>query len=330
MKENNPSIYQLTQGDKIIFALFFLVFPVLMILNNIEDTNYFVEVDRLFSLILLTIDVIIVVYLIIFRWIRRNSKRIDFLWIFIKFLVLSSFFIVSQTFLYWFLFKREAYPLENAWVDTLNIFIIFIIITVALLGAIMFKKSIYAQIEILKNESLQKSNELRLLKSQIDPHFLFNNLNTLDALIDTDSKKAKPFIQRLAHLYRYVLSTKDENIVELDEEMNFAKNYIYLIKERFDENYRFEIIDKRTHHKRKFIPPGALQTVFENIVKHNYASQQNPIITTITITDDQIIISNNIRSKTKPLASFNIGLNNLQARYKILSNQNIEVEVNGN
>lgn len=327
MKESNLPLYQLKRGDKSIFLLFFILFPSLMIINDLDETGYKIEIDQLIIWLLLTVDAIILVYLTVFKWIKQNSGGAGTFKVALQFLGLASLLIAGETIAYWYFFERELYGLAEAWSDTLSVSIVFIVTTVALLGAIMSKKSVDAQIQILRNESLQKANELRLLKSQIDPHFLFNNLNTLDALIDTEPQRAKPYIQRLAQLYQYLLATKDEDIIGLDNEMTFARNYIYLIQERFDQNYQFEIIDRRSRNDLKVIPPGAVQTVFENIVKHNTASRNQPIVATITIHDTQVVIRNNIRSKNKPMASFKLGLNNLQARYRLLSDQDIEVEV---
>lgn len=108
--------------------------------------------------------------------------------------------------------------------------------------ALLLTKKFYeGQSQILKIEKQQKENELKLLRSQIDPHFLFNNLNTLDSLIDSDSEKAKEYINRLSLIYRYLIQTKDAEVMELQSEIQFAENYIFLIETRFGNDYKFTV-----------------------------------------------------------------------------------------
>ena len=108
-------------------------------------------------------------------------------------------------------------------------------------GLVLAKKFYEGQNKILVIEKQQKENELKLLRSQIDPHFLFNNLNTLDSLIDSDAEKAKEYINRLSLIYRYLIKTKDAEVMELSEEIELAENYIFLIKTRFENDYDFKI-----------------------------------------------------------------------------------------
>lgn len=107
------------------------------------------------------------------------------------------------------------------------------------LGVLLIKKFYEGQQELLKTQKLQKENELKLLRSQINPHFLFNNLNTLDSLIDNNSDKAKEYINKLSLIYRYLIQTKDAEVMELSKEIQFAENYIFLIETRFGNDYKF-------------------------------------------------------------------------------------------
>ena len=151
-----------------------------------------------------------------------------------------------------------------------------------LIGILLGKKFYEAQLELEKKEMQKRENELRLLKSQIDPHFLFNNLNTVDALIDSDPKAAKEYLNQLSQIYRYLIRTKDDEIVSTAIEMEFAESYMHLIEKRYGSAYQFNVI-KSEATTETYIPPGALQTVIENVVKHNSASEEDPIITDINI-----------------------------------------------
>ena len=192
------------------------------------------------------------------------------------------------------------------------------------LGVLLIKKFYKGQQELLKTQKLQKENELKLLRSQIDPHFLFNNLNTLDSLIDSNPKKAKDYINRLSLIYRYLIQTKDAEVMELANEIEFSKNYIFLIQTRFGNDYDLSI-KQNIAIKDKFIPTGAIQTLLENVVKHNKSDGSNPIKTTIQINKGWLIITNtksNLKTKDE---SFGTGLENLKARYQLLSDEKVQI-----
>lgn len=191
------------------------------------------------------------------------------------------------------------------------------------LGILLLKKFYEGQTQFLKIEKQQKENELKLLRSQIDPHFLFNNLNTLDSLIDSDSEKAKEYINRLSLIYRYLIQTKDAEVMELSDEIQFAENYIFLIETRFGNDYKFSI-EKEADITDKFIPTGALQALLENVVKHNKANEKS-VQTTITIKEDWLTV-NNTKSINKNNESLGTGLQNLQTRYELLSDKKVDIK----
>ncbi|WP_299678782.1 sensor histidine kinase [uncultured Tenacibaculum sp.] len=192
------------------------------------------------------------------------------------------------------------------------------------LGILLIKKFYEGQTQFLKVEKQQKENELKLLRSQIDPHFLFNNLNTLDSLIDTDSEKAKEYINRLSLIYRYLIQTKDSEVMELSKEIQFAENYIFLIKTRFEYDYDFEVI-KNVSLKDSFIPTGAIQTLLENVVKHNKPGGQQPIRASITIDKNRLTVVNTKSNFKVKNDSLGTGLDNLKTRYQLLSDQEITI-----
>lgn len=193
-----------------------------------------------------------------------------------------------------------------------------------LIGLLLGKKFTDVQLDLQKRDTEKRENELRLLKSQVDPHFLFNNLNTIDALIDTDPKAAKLYLNKLAKLYRYLIHTKDDEVVSVDEEIAFAKNYAFLLEQRYGTAYTF-YFETDGKNDQYFIPPGALQTCLENVVKHNSGTESNPIITRIKVSKGSIIVINNKMQKTKQLESTGIGLSNLKSRYQLLSNKDLTI-----
>jgi len=191
------------------------------------------------------------------------------------------------------------------------------------LGVLLTKKFYESQTQLAKVQEEQKENELKLLRSQIDPHFLFNNLNTLDSLIDSDSNKAKEYINRLSLIYRYLIQTKDAEVMELSKEIQFAENYIFLIETRFGTDYHFNI-KINADIEQKFIPTGALQTLLENVVKHNKAGVKN-ITTEITIADTWLTVKNN-KTNNPNKDSLCTGLQNLQTRYELLSDKKVDIK----
>ncbi|MFH6602810.1 sensor histidine kinase [Maribacter algicola] len=194
------------------------------------------------------------------------------------------------------------------------------------LGLILGKKFYENKLDYVQLQNAQKELELKVLRSQYNPHFLYNSLNTIDALIDYSPKeKVKKYISHLAALYRHLIHTKDEDIVTLEDELELARNYFYLIETRFENDYSFEIINK-TVPKTIYLPNGALLTVLENVVKHNKALDEKIISTVILIEEEIVSITN---SKTNGLTkneSLGTGLKNLSKRYELLSDQTIEVE----
>lgn len=192
------------------------------------------------------------------------------------------------------------------------------------LGILLIKKFYEGQQELVLVQKQQKENELKLLRSQIDPHFLFNNLNTLDSLIDSNPTKAKEYINKLSQIYRYLIQTKDAEVMELTKEVELAKNYIFLIKTRFGADYNFKI-EKNISLDDKFLPTGAIQSLLENVVKHNKSQFNEPIKTTIAINEGWLIITNSKSEIVSKQESFGTGLDNLKGRYQLLSDKKIQV-----
>ncbi|MEQ6123745.1 histidine kinase [Pseudotenacibaculum sp. MALMAid0570] len=193
------------------------------------------------------------------------------------------------------------------------------------LGILLTKKFYEGRTQLLTIEKQQKENELKLLRSQIDPHFLFNNLNTLDSLIDSDSEKAKEYINRLSLIYRYLIQTKDAEVMELEKEIQFAENYIFLIETRFGNDYEFTI-EKNTSIQDKFIPTGSIQTLLENVVKHNKPKSNGSIKTSISIESEWLNIANQKSTTNFKSESLGTGLDNLKTRYQLLSDKKINID----
>lgn len=188
------------------------------------------------------------------------------------------------------------------------------------------KQFVEFQNRLLRAEKEKRESELRRLQAQVDPHFLFNNLNTLDVLIEQDPVEARAYLKRLASLYRYLIRHRDEEVVPLREEWQFAQDYIYLLKQRFGPIYQFEENVQLSNFDDYLVPPGALQTCIENIVKHNLGDERTPIKATLDVRPDKLVVQNNYRPKNGTNGHSGSGLQNLKARYALLGNYQVVVQ----
>lgn len=197
-----------------------------------------------------------------------------------------------------------------------------------LLSILAMKKFYSSQQDILNLEKANAESNLKVSSNQIAPHFLFNNLNVLQSLIQSSPSQATEFVKYLSAIYRYLLKHKDEEVVNVQEELSFAKDYIYLLNQRFGNAYVFETFTNNENALIKLVPSCCLQVLFKNIVKHNQGNEQNPLVTSIIINENEIIISNEMRPKINQNDFSGTGLQNLNERYQLLSNQSITVDKN--
>lgn len=178
-----------------------------------------------------------------------------------------------------------------------------------------------AAIDVEKLRTEQVSTQYESLKNQVNPHFLFNSLNALTSLVYDDQEKAVEFIRKLSQVYRYVLDKKDEELVPFEDELDFARNYIFLQKIRFGDNLKIQVIGAA---RSKYVPPLAIQLLVENAIKHNVVSELHPLTIDIEVNNDFCIIRNSIKEKLDK-DSTGVGLDNLKARYQYLSKKPVEV-----
>lgn len=178
------------------------------------------------------------------------------------------------------------------------------------------------QYETLKMENMQIRYEA--LKSQLNPHFLFNTMSILDSLVDEDRQKTHEYIQRFSSVYRYILQKRE--VATLGEELDFIDNYFGLLQVRFGESLVLvlEIAPIFNHYS---IVPLGLQTLMENAVQHNIISRQKPLYITISTTPDgELTVSNNYQPKPMATAGAGIGLANLSERYQLKWKKDITIE----
>lgn len=170
-------------------------------------------------------------------------------------------------------------------------------------------------------------SQLEGLKNQVNPHFLFNSLNTLAHLIPEDVTRAEAFVRKLSEVYRYILEIKDEPLIRLEEELQFLQSYIHLITERFGDNFRVEISVDEEYRKYHIIPLS-LQMLFENAIKHNEISTRHPLYIEVGVDEaGQLFVRNSLQRKKQEETSTKIGLQNIRNRYRIITGKPVDVMV---
>lgn len=185
------------------------------------------------------------------------------------------------------------------------------------INAVFFYNRKYREKE-LEAEKLKLSTlsfRYEALNNQINPHFLFNSLNTLSTLISLDHDKAKKFLEKLSNIYRYTLKSSKEELISLDEEITFLKDFINLLKIRFGDALNIQLTVKNVGNNQ-YIPPTALQMLMENVVKHNYFTDKNPLIVDILVENDFVHVKNTLQKKEVADESLGIGLDNIKKRYE--------------
>jgi len=197
-------------------------------------------------------------------------------------------------------------------------------------GIYYFNKSRLIEIEKNKLEKISVEHQLSTLKNQVNPHFLFNSLNTLVSIIPEEPNLAITFVRKLSKTYRNILELRDEKLVTLQEEIKALDAYIFLLKTRFQNKIViYNHIDEKDMDK--FILPLSLQLLIENAIKHNVTSRQNPLKIGIYIEDNHIVVQNNLQKKNQEYSSTKMGLANIKSRYYLIAEKDIIVsETNEN
>ncbi|MBC7923596.1 MAG: histidine kinase [Ferruginibacter sp.] len=166
------------------------------------------------------------------------------------------------------------------------------------------------------------------LKNQVNPHFLFNSLNSLSSLIADDTEQAEQFVDELSRVYRYLLKSNEQELINLTTELQFIRSYFHLLKTRYREGIHWELAVEERHLDYR-LPPLTLQLLIENAVKHNVILKEQPLRIAISTNEEhQLIVRNNLQRKTLKVQSDRVGLNNIALRYKLLNQPDIRVREN--
>jgi two-component system, LytTR family, sensor kinase len=197
-----------------------------------------------------------------------------------------------------------------------------------LVNAIFFYFKEY-KMQLIESEQLKRITaqaELQVIKNQINPHFLFNNLNVLSALVMQNNAEANKFIEAFSQVYRYILNNQDKELVALQAELEFIKPYIFLLEKRFSQGLKItvEIPEK---YNANFIIPASLQMLIENAIKHNVATRVKPLHIVLHANGNNTLeVSNNLQLREVVENSTEIGLQNIMKRYMLVSGKEVMVE----
>ena len=243
-------------------------------------------------------------------------------------IVFSMILIVVAILITGFFWKQKitsAYFMETGYFMA-KVAFLFVFAGSLISNAIMFFKNwkeAAVQQEKLKREQLALQYET--LKSQVNPHFLFNNLNSLTSLISSNPDKAIEFVKKLSEVYRYVLDQKDQELVALETELKFLESYIFLQKIRFETNLDVQINVSAKNFK---VIPLSVQMLVENAIKHNEISDKKPLQIRIFTTDDQFLVVENQLQKKSGSEGSGSGIQNISDRYKFFTDRSMSITFN--
>lgn len=306
--------------------------------------NFFIDVIfsliysqyQLFQPLIHYLNSIVVTFIIAEAlWLLNKKLNVIFPWerkLIIRFLIQLVFTIIVSNVIFFairipFLLlstSNEFIQIYDELILTLYITIlcvIYNIINTTVFLVAKWQKSM-AELERFKKENAEYKFEL--LRSQLNPHFLFNSLSTLSALVYKNQDKAGLFIRELSDVYRYILENRDKDIVTLEKEIQFAQSYIQLNKLRFEDNL-FIKNNIVTNTKNSKIAPLTIQLLLENCIKHNIISKNKPLNISININNDYLTVKNNKQLKRTHEYSSKMGLKNITSRYSFLTNKPVEI-----
>lgn len=257
-----------------------------------------------------------------YPWHLKTQRRVILLIIFtIIWFYLTT--VVAHLFKPWI---ESGKPLDPS---SYNISIVLIVLFVSNYVVLLMTYNYHQSLSyfLLENERLKQEKlktDYMALQDQINPHFLFNNLSTLIAIIRTDAKAAIRYAENFSDVYRYVLQSKDNISIKLEEELVFINAFLALHQERLGDGLKVKMdVDK--HYLNHHLPPLSLQLVIENAIKHNVATQQCPLHLNIYTRDKRVVVVNSLNQK-RSTYSTHTGLSNLHKRYSFLTDDQLIIE----
>lgn len=225
----------------------------------------------------------------------------------------------------WFQQDNSFISLQDEITQSFIILIIIIGFSIGEMSLFLLHKWRFSLAELERFKKENAEYRFELLSSQLNPHFLFNSLNTLSSLVFKNQENASLFIRKLSDVYRYILDQRDKEIVSLETEINFAESYIMLMQLRFEKNLKVNLNTMESADKYH-IAPLTLQLLIENAIKHNIVSKSKPLEIDIFTAGEYLFVKNNMQPKTYKEVSHEMGLKNINSRYAFLTDKKIEIE----
>lgn len=257
------------------------------------------------------------------KWETKPYQRFFVQW-FIG-LAIGLFFTIILRWFFVLVFIEFTYVnLQDEIILTIFVLLVTTTLTVVDLSVFLLEKWRFSLAELERFKKENAEFQFESLRNQVNPHFLFNSLNTLSSLIFQDQQKAGSFLRELSDVYRYILENRDRELVTLKKELEILKSYIYLVLLRFEQNLSITI-DLPEKLDTMLIPPLTLQMLVENATKHNIVSKKKPLHVKIYSEDEYIVVSNNLQQKENRTYSSKLGLENIKSRYNYLTDRAVEI-----
>jgi uncharacterized membrane protein len=254
---------------------------------------------------------------------NQTTKRLifQFFWCSIVVIILQSLYSLIPD--YWHIWGIN-YTFEEH-ISNVLIGFFFLVPILGIYETVYFYRKWREKMEETVNlKKEQVELQFDLLKSQINPHFLFNSLNTLSSLIHDKPQQANAFLEELATVYRYLLRNNNKELCTVREEIIFIHAYFHLLKTRYTEMIKLNISVEKQHFFKQ-IPSLSLQLLVENAVKHNVISASKPLNINIFYENNFLIVENNLQKKKNQISSNHIGLDNIISKYELLGKSKIEI-----
>ena len=262
-----------------------------------------------------------------FTWDKDLVKRLSYQSL-IDFMIAIGLVMGLKWGFRWFQKDNSFVSLQDEITQSIIILIIILGFTIGEMSLFLLHKWRFSLAELERFKKENAEYRFELLRSQLNPHFLFNSLNTLSSLVYKNQENASLFIRKLSDVYRYILDQKEKEIVSLETEINFAESYIMLMQLRFEKNLKVNLETMKLADKY-YIAPLSLQLLIENAIKHNIVSKSKPLQINIFTAEGYLWVKNNMQPKTYKEISHEMGLKNITSRYAFLTDNKIEIENDG-
>ena len=322
------------------WMIMFIILPPIAVGINfvLYGFRYFSELRVLLLATLATLGILILIYISCgmvagimqyrFPKYSQTFKRIGISLVILTLITVAGITIIFLGYDYIHFLDYEINWNHFAWLLVIGIFS-NLLATSLNEGAAFYEKwrLLVDEAENLKKENLQ--SQLEGLKGQVNPHFLFNSLNSLSSLIAEDPEKAEEFIDEMSKVYRYMLRSNEDGLTSLKNEMLFIQSYFHMLKTRYSDGLELKtIIDER--YLKYMLPPLTLQMLVENAVKHNVIQKDCPLnILIMTTNSGKLVVTNNLQRKSTKILSNKIGLTNISNKYRLMKQEEIMVNDDG-